>query len=299
MNAIDKKRLGADLLDRVQQGNRRWWETTPMSYDWNGEASVACRAEWFADQDRRSAEAHGHFATNRVPFDRLIPHASLKGKDVLEIGVGSGFHAELMARAGARVTGIDITEAAVARTQERFALKGLPGTFERWDAERPRGNLVGRFDFVWSWGVVHHSAHTARIVRNVARWLRDDAAFGGMVYHRDSTSAAIVLLRDWLLTGRFLTRSLYEALWRRSDGFTARFYPAEQWRDLLLGFFDEGWVRVTGNEADALPLPRVLRRRVAPRIPSRLRDRILSRAGSSSSSFRRDGRCAEVGRCAG
>jgi 2-polyprenyl-3-methyl-5-hydroxy-6-metoxy-1,4-benzoquinol methylase len=276
-----QKRAERDPLDLVQAASKEWWERSPMTYDWRGESQVQVFApEWFDDQDRRSAAAQRHFATDRTPFDRLIPYASLAGQEVLEIGVGSGFHAELMARAGAVVTGIDLTQAAVERTTRRFELRNLTGRFEQWDAEQARPEFESRFAFVWSWGVIHHSSRTARIVRNVARWLKSDGSFSGMVYHRSSTSVGKTLLFDGIARGRIVRKSADELLWRRSDGFTARFYPADQWRDLLLGFFDVASVSVTGTEADVLPLPRALRRLIVPRISSETQARILRRFGS-------------------
>src|SRR5215217_2799990 len=253
------KRAGSDPLELVQERNRAWWETTPMTYDWRAEGTLRpLTLAWFDDQDRRSDDAHRYFAATDLPFDRLIRSQELASKEVLEIGVGSGYHSELLARAGAVVTGIDLTEAAVAATTERFRLKGLDGTFERFDAEEPRQDFVNRFHYVWSWGVIHHSAHTARIVRNVDSWLKSDGAFGGMVYHRDSVSAMVKLLRDGVLRGGLLSYSIDELLWRSTDGYSARFYPADQWRDLLLAFFDEAEVAVNGIETDVLPLPRAL-----------------------------------------
>ncbi len=119
---------------------------------------------------------------------------------------------------------------------------------------------------------------TARIVRNVAHWLRDDGAFAGMVYHRDSTPLTVAIIRQWLLRGKLLTYSLDEALWRNTDGFSARFYPAEQWRDLLLGFFQEASVTVTGQDSD-LPVPRRLRKLVTARLSDARKQRALSRLG--------------------
>ncbi len=252
-----------------------------MTYDWRGEAPFQeLTPEWFEEQDRRSAAVHAHFATDSIPFDRLIPYAELAGKEVLEIGIGAGFHSELLTRAGASVTGIDLTEVAIARTRARFALRGLAGSFERRDAEEPDPAFERRFDFIWSWGVVHHSSRTARIVRNVSSWLKDDGSFGGMVYHRDSLVAFASVMREWILRRRLFRESLDEALWRSSDGFSARFYPADQWRDLLLGFFEEASVRVSGQESDVLPLPRVVRVRIQPRIPPAVRSRVLQRAGT-------------------
>jgi 2-polyprenyl-3-methyl-5-hydroxy-6-metoxy-1,4-benzoquinol methylase len=271
----------ADSLDDVQVKNRQWWETTPMTYDWHGDsAATDLSDEWFRNQDLRSAEYHRIFATDALAFDRLIPFESLVGKDVLEIGIGSGFHAELLARAGAVVTGIDLTGHAVACTKQRFSLRQLSGHFEQWDAEQPRQDFERGFDFVWSWGVVHHSSRTARIVRNIHEWLKDEGAFAGMVYHRDSVKTAVALIVDGFLRAKLLTQSVDEILWMNSDGFSARFYPADQWQDLLLAFFENATVQIAGNESDIVPLPPRIRQHLIGRLPISAQRRILGRAGS-------------------
>src|SRR5262245_47309894 len=127
-----QKRLGSDSLDAVQERNRGWWERTPMTYDWNARSPDDRGVGWIDEQDRLNVEAHRFFATERHPFDRLIPFEQIRGKHVLEIGVGAGFHSELMARAGADVTGIDLTDAAVSTARRRFDLRGLQGRFLRW-----------------------------------------------------------------------------------------------------------------------------------------------------------------------
>lgn len=250
-----------------------------MTYDWADGSIPPGSLAWFDDQDARHHLAHRHFATDVTPFDRLIPYASLAGRQVLEIGTGSGLHAELMARAGAVVTGVDLTASAVERTTARFALKGLHGRFEEWDAEQDRADFSRRFDFVWSWGVIHHSSRTARIVRNVAGWLADTGRFAGMVYHRDSTTQAVALLRQWIVKRKLLTYTVDEALWRNTDGFSARFYPADQWNDLLLGFFETASVAVTGIDTD-LPVPRSVRHVVLARTTEARKQAYLARFGS-------------------
>jgi SAM-dependent methyltransferase len=251
-----------------------------MTYDWRAAAGFdRGSAEWFADQDRRSDLQHAHFLAGRDPVARLMGGRSLEGCEVLEIGVGSGYHAELLSRSGARVTGIDLASPAVDLTCKRFDQRGLDGHFDVWDAEEDRPDFVRRFDAVWSWGVIHHSAHTARIVRNVHRWLRADGVFAGMVYHRDSSRLPVALVRDWLMAGNWKSHSIDEALWRSTDGFTARFYPADQWRDLLLAFFDEAATSIQGIDVDLVPLPQPWRRIVWDRLSSATRERGLSRAG--------------------
>lgn len=274
------KRASDAPLAAVQSGNRAWWEQNPMTYDWNGGPRDAQgAASWLDDQDRRSDAQHMHFLAGRPAFEYVLGDATLRGRDVLEIGVGSGFHAEQLCRAGARVEGIDISEAAVEMSRRRFDIKGLTGAFERWDAEEDRSDFHGRFDLIWSWGVIHHSAHTARIVRNVQRWLRSEGTFAGMVYHRDSSRLGVALVRDWLLSGNWRSHTVDEALWRSSDGFSARFYPADQWRDLLLAFFEQADTQVQGLDVDAVPLPRSLRPLVWQHLRDSTRNRLLERVG--------------------
>jgi SAM-dependent methyltransferase len=251
-----------------------------MTYNWgNSTGHSPGSLDWFDDQDRRSVAQHDHFLHGRTPFDVVLGAAPVDGMGVLEIGVGSGFHAELLARAGAQVTGIDLSEPAVELSKKRFALKGLDGTFERWDAEQDKKEFHDQFDLVWSWGVIHHSAHTARIVRNVHQWLRPGASFAGMVYHRDSSRFLVALVRDWLLAWNWKCHSIDEALWRNTDGFSARFYPADQWRDLLLAFFEEAETAVQGLDVDAVPLPQPLRSMVWNRMSTHTRERRLERVG--------------------
>jgi SAM-dependent methyltransferase len=250
-----------------------------MVYDWSARPTSPDLA-WFDAQDRLMLHAHRFITTERRPYEEFIPFSQLAGKEVLEIGVGAGFHSELMARAGARVTGIDITDAAIATARHRFALKELPGRFERWDAELARPDFDRRFDFIWSWGVIHISSRTARIVRNAADWLTDGGRFGGMVFHRDSMTALVAFVLDGICRLRLRSHSFDETLWRASDGYSTRFYPADQWQDLLLGFFDEANVHVTGQEGDILPLPRSLRRHLIRWISPERSARILARVGT-------------------
>ena len=273
------KRTSDSPLDDVQIANRAWWEAHPMTYDWSGVSGHAPGdPEWFDDQDRRSDAEHKHFLNGTPPFERLLETRVLKGQSVLEIGVGSGYHAELLHQSGAHIAGVDISQPAIELTERRFDLKGIQGNFEQWDAEIDRSDFHERFDVIWSWGVIHHSAHTARIVSNAQRWLRPDGTFAGMVYHRDSSRLAMALIRDWIIGGNW-RHSIDEALWRSTDGFSARFYPADQWRDLLLAFFEEAETSIQGLDVDAVLLPRRMRATVWRRLSEPTRTRMLERLG--------------------
>ncbi len=259
MQIGNDKRTEALPPEQVQAGNRAWWTENPMSYDWHGENGLPrFSPEWFAEIDRRFIFASRLFATDVTPFDRIIPFERLRGQRVLEIGCGMGLHTELMARAGAEVTAVDLSDTSIEATRRRLELAGLRADIRQADAE----NLPfepGTFDFVWSWGVIHHSSRTARVVREIARVTRPQGECRAMVYNRDGANVGVAFVRDHLLSGAFLRRSFEETLYAHTDGFSARYYVREHFEDLFRGFFTEVSGEVLGQDADALPLPRRLR----------------------------------------
>ena len=151
-------------VTRLQSEVKRWWENNPMTYDWKGNSPYQVGSqEFFWEVDRRFWKAawFGHEATNE-PFSRLISYVRLEGKSVLEIGCGAGSLTERLARHSKYVTAIDLTKSAVDLTRRRFALHGLHGNILQMNGEN-LGFPDEAFDFVWSWGVIHHSSNTEQV----------------------------------------------------------------------------------------------------------------------------------------
>lgn len=252
------KRRTSDSLNAVQAGNRAWWTDHTMSYDWNNR--VQCdrlSLEWFDEIDRRfihDARLYGH-ETNS--FDRIIPFAKLTDARVLEIGCGMGLHSELMARAGANITAIDISPTSVEATHRRAQIKELSIDVRQMDAV----NLEfanETFDFVWSWGAIHHSSQTGRIIKEIHRVLKPGGETRVMVYNLHGMPAYVTIVTKYLL-GFWRGRGLDECLWSSTDGFTARFYTPDLVADAFGTFFEDTRVETLGQAADAIPLPRYLR----------------------------------------
>lgn len=244
----------------IQQGNRAWWSRNTMSYDWNDKVSLdRFSGAWFDEIDARFVHAARLFASDKQPFDRIIPFEALAGKRVLEIGCGMGLHSELMCKAGAQVSAVDLSPTSVEATRRRFALKNLNIDLRQLDAEAlPFADQT--FDFIWSWGVIHHSARTARIVREIARMLKKSGESRVMVYNRSGICVPIVYLRDHVLKGGLLRQDFDHTLLASSDGYHARFYTPDQFADLFRAFFVDVTTRIFGQDADAIPLPSLMRR---------------------------------------
>jgi 2-polyprenyl-3-methyl-5-hydroxy-6-metoxy-1,4-benzoquinol methylase len=256
-----------------------------MSYDWRGtNPAPEGTLEFFEEIDRRFFHASPFFRGER-PFAGLIPFAELRGKRVLEIGCGLGSHSQLLAEAGARLTSIDLTPRAIELTTRRLALYDLPSDVREMDAER-MDFADAEFDFVWSWGVIHHSAHTDKIVREIARVLKPGGEFRFMVYHRRAFDTYTKIVRG-LLTGKPLRgMSMDDILSYYTDGYLARFYNRNQLTQLIEenGLKSEK-ISVLGQTSELVPLPGNgvlgrLKYRLVPKIPASVAESILSRTGS-------------------
>lgn len=271
----DDKRVSPLEPGAVQQGNQQWWTDHTMSYDWKApSAHSKFSPAWFDDIDRRFLAAARLFGDGDQPFAALMNAQSLRGRRVLEIGCGMGFHTELLARAGASVTAIDLSPTSVSATRTRLQQKSIDADVRQGDAEA-LDFPAASFDMVWSWGVIHHSSRTGRIVREIERVVRPGGEARVMVYNLEGAPAYVALVRRYLF-GFWRGRSLDELLWKSTDGFSARFYTRDSLADLLATFFDSVDVSVLGQEPDVVPLPARLRRRILKLIPIE-RQRALAR----------------------
>jgi SAM-dependent methyltransferase len=116
---------------------------------------------------------------------RLVPFDGLAGRRVLDVGCGTGVDLVRFARGGARVTGVDIAESAVALARSNVAHRGLPATLAVADGEAlPFAD--GRFDYVFAHGVAQYTGNGRRLVEEVHRVLAPggEAVFQG--YNRIS-----------------------------------------------------------------------------------------------------------------
>src|SRR5207244_12092141 len=99
-----------------------------------GESSGS--SAYFDEIDRRFlASVRSFMPWRRIPFDAVIPFGELYNRDVLEIGVGHGTHAQLLSAYCQSFTGIDLTRTATAMTAKRLRLFAAPGNVVQMDAE--------------------------------------------------------------------------------------------------------------------------------------------------------------------
>jgi 2-polyprenyl-6-hydroxyphenyl methylase/3-demethylubiquinone-9 3-methyltransferase len=104
--------------------------------------------------------------------------APLAGKTVVDIGCGGGILAESMAKSGANVTGIDLSEKALKVADLHSLESGVQVRYELIAAEELAERVTGRFDVVTCMEMLEHVPDPAAIVAACAKLAKP----GGKVF---------------------------------------------------------------------------------------------------------------------
>ena len=268
-----------------QQAVREWWNRNPMSYDVDAPiAHPRGSREYFRELDARIF--HPRYMRLTVAdgdtraFSRYVDFEGLAGKDVLEVGCGSGIAVQLFAEAGANVTAVDLTPWAVETTRARLAAFGLDGEVLEADGEDlPLADAS--FDVVFSWGVIHHTTDMGRALAELVRVCRPGGTLVLMLYHRHSPFfLAYRALARFLPLARRLGFHFEGARAGEREGLIARHFTRGEVEGMLAAHgLERTRVEPYGQDAELLPLPRRIRLPVTERIPRGVKEPLLRRFG--------------------
>ena len=146
-----------------------------------------------SDHERGSETYFAQLETQRYRSHRHLPDwiGSMRpGSHVLEVGCGVGLDSVRMARHGLAVTAVDLTVVGASTANRRAQRGNFDATYLCADAE----NLPfpdATFDYVYSFGVMHHAPDTQRCVDEAYRVLRPGGQALIMLYHRHSLNEAV------------------------------------------------------------------------------------------------------------
>lgn len=223
MTAKDSSRQ--DLKNQVRQHWER--ETCGTRYGRSDDP------EEYFDEIYRSRYARTQYIREFARF------GDARGKRVLEVGVGAGCDFRSWVENGARVSGIDLTEAAMRLTAEHLKVKGLDDEeHELRTADAERLPFEDRtFDIVYSYGVFHHVPDIEAALREAHRVLEPGGELRAMVYHVPSWTGLMLWVRYGLLVGRpFVSQK--QVVFERLESPGTKAYTLEEAKALftLAGF---------------------------------------------------------------
>jgi len=121
----------------------------------------------------------------------LIGQENIKGKSFLDIGCGSGIFSIAARKLGAKkVVGFDVSPESIQSAQQNrqkylddpeisfYVLSILKNSYKRF----------GRFDIVYSWGVLHHTGNMWQAMKNSADLVKDNGLFVIAIYNKHWSS---------------------------------------------------------------------------------------------------------------
>jgi 2-polyprenyl-3-methyl-5-hydroxy-6-metoxy-1,4-benzoquinol methylase len=145
--------------------------------------------EYFDEVDLRRYLVEPHIL-------RFAEFERWRGKRVLEIGCGIGTDTARFARAGAQVAAVDLSTRSIEIARQRMELYGVADRvrFYAGSAEDlARVVPPETFDLIYSFGVIHHTPHPERVLRQLRGYTGPETTVKIMVYHRYSWKVAWIL----------------------------------------------------------------------------------------------------------
>ena len=151
-------------------------------------------------------------------YDELVPRDLVGGKGTLGLDAGCGGGADLLryAAGGADIIGVDLSRGAVVAAR---AARHLPNVHVVQADVHHLPFRPGAFDFIYSFGVLHHLPEPSHALKRLARLLKPGASLVTYLYEDFSDRSS---LERWVLaqvaairrvTSRLPKRMLYALCW--------------------------------------------------------------------------------------
>ncbi len=109
---------------------------------------------------------------NPLRLEWIHAEASLKGKKVIDVGCGGGILTESMAKKGANVTGIDLSEKALKVADLHSLESGLAIRYKFISAEQMAEQEAGEYDVVTCLEMLEHVPDPSSVVAACAKLVK-------------------------------------------------------------------------------------------------------------------------------
>jgi 2-polyprenyl-3-methyl-5-hydroxy-6-metoxy-1,4-benzoquinol methylase len=166
---------------RFAETLRSLFSRRPFTFGENWEAFAAGLSE---DAVRRAEES----------LVALLGRDAISGRDVLDVGCGSGLFAASAARLGGRrVVALDIDPKCVLTSRAVAEKLGVSGKVTVAQASALEGEALhrlGEFDLVYAWGSLHHTGAMWQAIGNVLETVAPRGTLALAIYNKSITSRA-------------------------------------------------------------------------------------------------------------
>ena len=140
-----------------------------------------------------------------ISFKAMLKLENLEGKSFLDIGSGSGLSSLVAKNLGAAVCSFDFDDSSVWCTKElksRYYPDDLNWEVKQGSALNTKFlDSLGKFDIVYSWGVLHHTGEMWLAIENSLNLVKESGLFFIAIYNDQG-----LLSRFWWIIKFFYTK---------------------------------------------------------------------------------------------
>jgi 2-polyprenyl-3-methyl-5-hydroxy-6-metoxy-1,4-benzoquinol methylase len=167
---------------------RTYWNARPCNV--RHSVKEAGSKEYFDEIEQRK-----YFVEPHIPL--FADFLRWNGKEVLEIGCGIGTDTINFARAGAKVTAVDLSDESLKIAKQRAEVFGVNDkiTFYQANAEILSDIVpVKPYALIYSFGVIHHTPHPEKAIEQIMKYMDKNTVLKLMVYNRNSWKVLWILI---------------------------------------------------------------------------------------------------------
>jgi 2-polyprenyl-6-hydroxyphenyl methylase / 3-demethylubiquinone-9 3-methyltransferase len=121
-------------------------------------------------------------------------HTPIINKRILDMGCGGGIFTEALAKAGAIVTGIDLSETAIAVAKKHAEISGLNIDYFHEDITDYAKNKAEYFDVIVCMELLEHVENPEKLIETLAACLKPDGKIFFSTLNRTPTAYCLAIL---------------------------------------------------------------------------------------------------------
>ena len=224
-------------MHKKNNSNQNWWDNNPMTYE-----------NWNLSKNKRSLINKAKIKKINLDYIKNNPYLNYYFKSlkrykhkntVLDIGCGWGSSTVILSKLFKKVYSIDISKKSILATKKNVSLNGFQKrvNLKKFDAEML--NFTDYFNLVYSWGVIHHSYNTNKILENIYKGLKKNGKCLIMIYNKNSLRYYLKGLYYLIFKFKIFSGYNLDSVQKFfTDGFYQKHYTKSELRKILkkIGF---------------------------------------------------------------